>query len=358
MSKYKKQSSGLYRTSVFTGKYKDDGKPIKKYLSAKTQADLDRKVREAHLLIDEGLNVTDGDITFGRYAERWLTSYKANKGIRTQEMYRRCVRTHLKGLADIKVKDIKRIDVQSQITALKEHPRTAEQVRLTAKQIFDAAIEDDIIHKNPCRDIDMPRHVKEEKRALTEEEKKAVKSADLDARQRAFVSILYGTGMRPAEMYALTWSDIDFQRCEISVNKSLTFKDGSAPVVVYPKTNSGIRTIQCPLFVFKALQEYRVCNRTLTLFGDDSGRYKRKQAYYWEWELIKRKIEEALGHQTDLSMYCFRHGYCTTLWYSGISLLEAQRLMGHSSYEMILKIYSHLDAEKENTKDKINRIAF
>ena len=76
------------------------------------------------------------------------------------------------------------------------------------------------------------------------------------------------------------------------------------------------------------------------------------------WARIKRKIEKALGYETDLTEYCFRHNYCSELYYSGISLLEAKRLMGHSSLDMVMKIYTHLDAQKEDTAAKLNAINF
>lgn len=357
MSKFTKNSKGLYRTSVSIG-YTDDGRPKKKYFSASTIKELERKVSEFKSKIADGINWQEEEITFGEYAQKWLTTYKSQRGIRTQEMYARAIEKYLNSLFDMKVKDIRRVDIQSQITALHEHPRTAEQVLLTAKQIFDSAVKDDIIRKSPVTDIEKPRHVKEEKRALTKEEKAAVKSADLTVRERAFVSLLYGTGMRPAEVYALTWEDIDFKNNEISVNKSLTFRDGTSPVVTYPKTNSGIRVVQCPTWLINALKDYKAISSAPILFNNKYGRYREKQTYYRAWARIKKKIEIQLGYESDISMYCFRHNYATEIYYAGISLLEAQRLLGHSSHEMIMKIYSHLDSERENTANKLNEIDF
>ena len=80
--------------------------------------------------------------------------------------------------------------------------------------------------------------------------------------------------------------------------------------------------------------------------------------YLKDWGRIKKKLEAVLGHETDLTMYCFRHNYASSLYYAGISLKEAQRLMGHQSYKMIMDVYAHLDAEKEDTAAKLNAIDF
>lgn len=74
----------------------------------------------------------------------------------------------------------------------------------------------------------------------------------------------------------------------------------------------------------------------------------------------EKKDEKGKIHEVKingLTQYISRHNYCTELYYSGISLKEAQRLMGHSDYSMIMKVYSHLDEIKENTQDKLRKIS-
>ncbi|MBO7426227.1 MAG: hypothetical protein J6U23_11175, partial [Clostridiales bacterium] len=63
MAKYTRQKSGLYRTAIQIG-YSDDGKPIKKYFSASTIKELEKKVFEAKNDLLSGLTVNDST-TFG-----------------------------------------------------------------------------------------------------------------------------------------------------------------------------------------------------------------------------------------------------------------------------------------------------
>lgn len=42
------------------------------------------------------------------------------------------------------------------------------------------------------------------------------------------------------------------------------------------------------------------------------------------------------------------------IYYAGVNIKEAQRIMGHSSAKTVYDIYAHLDAERENTEEKIN----
>ena len=58
-------------------------------------------------------------------------------------------------------------------------------------------------------------------------------------------------------------------------------------------------------------------------------------------------------HATDLTPYVFRHEYATILYYSGIDIKEAARLMGHADIKMILEIYAELDSKKSSATSKL-----
>lgn len=362
-SKYTKRKDGRYCTRISTGKYTEDGKPIVKMLYAKTCKELDKLAAEMRYELDHGTYAYDKGITFRKYAEKWIDVSKKATSIATKAMYNNIIKNHIEYLEDRRLKDIRKSDVQMQINIKASMPRICQQLLMTINQIMECAVDDELIVKNPCKNITLPRLVKSEKRALTDTEKYAVKHADFTDKERAFIYILYGCGLRPAELYALTRSDIDFKRCEISVNKALSF-DGVTPYVSYPKTNSGIRVVQAPSFVMQAVKAYIDSNNSIILFSNDNGEYATRRAYYTIFENILKKMKLAVESNNTihekkivgLSQYTFRHNYCTELYYSGISLKEAQRLMGHSDYSMIMQVYSHLDEQKENTKEKLEKL--
>lgn len=356
-AKYKKQANGLYRAGVLIG-YDAAGKPKRKWLSARKIEDLDAKIDEVKRQLRSGANLLDDDVRFGDYAQMWFKTYKANRSVNTRQMYDHLLRKQFEPLAGMKVRDIKTMQLQALINENSSLARTCEQMRMTLRQIFKQAIEDGLIVRNPASAIELPRHIKKEKRALTAEEKAAVKAADLTERERAFISIALGCGLRPGEIYALTWADIDFKNEVICVNKSIVFENNNRPKVTFPKTNKSIRRVEAPKTVINALKAYRGINITPKLFAGKNGEYMGQTGYAGEWSRIKKKIEAVLGHDTDLTLYCFRHNYCTELYYSDVSLKEAQRLMGHSDCKMIMDIYAHLDSQKEDTAAKINAIDF
>lgn len=59
----------------------------------------------------------------------------------------------------------------------------------------------------------------------------------------------------------------------------------------------------------------------------------------------------------DLTPYNLRHEYCTDLARKGVDIRITQKLMGHASYEMTLKVYTNLsddDILNEKIFDAVN----
>lgn len=357
MAQYKKRSDGRYAAQIRTGKYNSQGKPEIITLYAKTSKELEKLVAEKKYELGHGLYCFHNETPFGQYAEEWLKVMKANSSLKTREMYRSTLANYIGLLRDRPIGRITPTDIQRQVNDIADRPRTCQILVLTLNQIFKRAITDQLITRNPVVDIQLPKATKKEKRALTKAEKAAVKSAEMTVEERAYIMLLYGCGLRPAEADALTWSSVDLKSGEIHITQALEF-DGEIARTKPPKTDSGIRTVPMPTVTLKALKALKADSSTLIVFAGNTGGYKSRGGYSDLFKRCKNAIELKLGHRTDLCAYMFRHNYATELYYSGVSLKEAQRLMGHSDLRMIMDVYAHLDAEKENTKEKINSIAF
>lgn len=350
MAKFTKQKDGRYRTTIQLG-YAENGKPIKKYLSASTIKELEQKIFEAKNDLNNGLLISDSTL-FGAYADKWVEIYKGTKSVQTKAMYVNAIRL-LESLRRTPIKDINRSMIQEVINDNSEHPRSCEVMLLTLKQIFKSAMADGLTGKNPCTGITLPRHVKKEKRALTEEERKALRSAVLLPQERILLLSLYGIGCRPAEAYALTKSDFDFRSGTVNINKSVQF-DGNYPVSVsLPKTDASIRSVIVSESILRALKHLIDKIPTENILSDSTGKILNKAQYE---TIFKHILLKAGLKDSGITMYTLRHNFATECYYNGLSLKECQRQMGHKDYKMVLEVYSHLDSTKENTKVKMARM--
>ena len=57
------------------------------------------------------------------------------------------------------------------------------------------------------------------------------------------MTILILEGLRRGEVVGLQWSDIDFEKCTISVNRSVGYVPGQGVTVGTPKSKNSIRTL-------------------------------------------------------------------------------------------------------------------
>ncbi len=363
MGKYKKRPDGRYATSVLIG-YTDDGRPKHKTLYGKTIQELEKKLADFKSLQNRGIVIDDKKITVGEWAMIWLKLHKADKAYNTYEMYRRTVEKHIiQSIGNIRLSALKPHHVQEMINDIIQqgHIRTAETVKLTIRQIIKQAIIEEYIYKDVTMSISMPKKEKPKKRALTDGEKAIMQRADLDIKERAFIDLLYYTGLRRGEALALMVSDIDFVNKKITVNKNLVFKSNQSEIKLSPKSNAGNRELPIPDKLIHSLKELIQANKNIYLFTKEDGGLITRSAFRRLWDSITDKFNIAAGgnkfkrtdieHNTvplrliadDITPHLFRHTYATSLYNAGIDIKTAQYLLGHSSIQLTMDIYTHLD---------------
>lgn len=367
MAKYKKRADGRYSTSVIIG-YTEDGTARRKILYGRTIAELDNNVAEFKSLKNKGIIIDDKNLTVAQWAEKWLELYKKDKAYNTYACYQRTIDAHIiPNLGDIRLGALKQNHVQKLLNDIIQdgHMRTAELVRLTLQQMIHQALIEEYIYKDITVGLSLPQKQQPKKRSLTDAEKKLIQAADFNPKERAFVDLLYYTGVRRGEALALTRDDIDFVNKTISINKNLVMKSNTSEIKPSPKTKAGIRELPIPEKLMKTLIDYVYSLGGKYLFSKNDGDLMTNSSFRRFWDNILDKINIAAGGTkytrkdmqkkdekviqliaNDITPHTFRHTYATSLYYSGVDIKSAQYLLGHSSIQMTLDVYTHLDNEK------------
>lgn len=329
--------------------YQADGKPYRKRIYANSKAELDRNIHKA--LSEYELIKNPSNITFKKYAERWMETYKASREAATIEMYQNALRK-TDSIDYMRMKDIRLSDLQKILANNFDHPNACAKIRLTFAQIWACALQDGIISDDFTKRLETPKMKVTEGRALTDEEKSAIKAAELTDEERIYIYLLFYLGLRPQEALALTPED--FNGDTVTIQRAVGYQ-GNKPYIKTTKTMN-IRVMPIPDDFQPFLDYYLSQLKQPYLLGRNNN-IMSKTVKSDLWLSIKKKIEDKLGYETDLHPYVFRHNYCTMCFYSGISLKKCQYLMGHSSVQMIMKIYTHLDDSKEPL-DKLKSMKF
>ena len=202
----------------------ENGIERRKSIYAKTQADLEAKVIKAIEDNKRGL-YRNTDITVSKYSEKWIDSIEGKCSDNTYNFYLLSVKHIRETIGAIELRRLKRQDVQAGVDLFSDQPRTAQIYRMTINRICESAVDDLIIARNPCRGVLLPTYKAKEKRGLTDTEERAIQTADLDAEERLFISLLYYCGLRRGEALALGRGDIDLNRGILTVNHSVAFPD-------------------------------------------------------------------------------------------------------------------------------------
>ena len=176
-------------------------------------------------------------------------------------------------------------------------------------------------------------------RSLEPNEQDALLKVIEGHRGELFVLIMYYCGLRPSEVSALTWKDIDLKRNVLTVNKALK-KNGT---VGGTKSAAGVREVPIPINLSTILLARR--KSPFLLVCSQSNGYHTKSSLRKMWASIKRLTSKELGYDFDYRLYDIRHTYCTNLEKAGVPINIASRLMGHSDISITSKIYTHASDE-------------
>lgn len=358
-AKYKKGSDGYWKTNVWNGTYTAAGK--KRYTplrSNKSSKDLEEKVNDYKSKIKERTLVKNTDQTFCEYAVIWLNIYKANRSHNTKAMYKNIIDTHFSAIKTVKLSEISRLHYQYIINLAEGKKRTQQQIQLCFKQVIKSAIADKYLPAAVLSDIfdnvDKIKYSPNEKRPLAPHEKKAVFEADLPLRDKAFLYILYGCGLRRAEALALTRFDINLEKSTLTVQRAIYF-DKNEPHIKEPKSENGYRTVPIPSKIKPVLEEYIKTIRSEKIFFMAENRWVSKSSYDKMWARIVRALEMVSDKPIDnLTAHVFRHNYCTNLCYQipAISIKKIAELMGDTE-KMVLEVYNHILQEKEDAASAV-----
>ena len=354
-AKYTKQKNGYWQALVWDGTFNPDGSKHRKILrSTKSSADLEKKVNELKTQVFNRQYLRETEMSFYQYAVAWEATYKANAQLNTRKMYQNIIEKYLKDLT-MPVGSIYRGNFVACLNSA-AGPRTQQQIAMVFKQVVRSAVRDRFLPGSIMDDLFDDIKVKyksPEKRPLTPAEKAALQKADFTLREKAFVFLIYGCGLRRGEAIALTRFDINTAKKELTVSKAIAF-DVNTPILKDTK-NYVHRTVPIPDITMDVLQEYMNTVHGSFLFSMSNGGYITKSSLDKMWRQIVKKMQLVSDEPIEgLTPHIFRHNYCASLCYQipAISIKKIAALLGDSE-KMVVEVYNHEVEEKEKPAETV-----
>ena len=311
-----------------------------KWIGGYTQQELmDAYVR---LLEKEGILIRVADDLavpqFGEYLDRFYKTCRANQQDNTLVNRQRIVKNHIIPAFGMQPVDkISTMDLQEYFNNLgkKYAKETVLKIRNMMNPVFNAAVEDELIKRNPL-DSDRIKITGKETvshKAIPKEKMDGIKEAlpSLTGRVLIMTALLCYTGMRFEEILGLKWEDISDGWIEIQ--RAVVHPTRGQPVVKDPKTKTSQRRIPYIQRLKDLLEPHRTTGYLLSKEGDGKDPLSYAEA---------RRVFEKIRKQFDLqgfSAHDFRDT-CATEWReAGIELDVIARLLGHAKTETTERKY-------------------
>ncbi len=160
---YRRGSDGKWVGQITLGYRAEDGKPIRKYFYANTREEVSHLVAlEVATAPNKGGPVPQ-ELIVRDFLHQWLTSFKTFEvNSRTMELYYSCERLHIAPiLGDIPVSSVTPIQIQTLLYQLQSEKqlshRTISLVRSVLIQMFDYAIDLQLVDHYPARNAKLPK---------------------------------------------------------------------------------------------------------------------------------------------------------------------------------------------------------
>lgn len=356
--KVTKLGPNLFESRVTIG-YHPNGNQKRKKVRGHTISEVRRKVEELRQQVDWG-RLVDSTTTLAEYVERWAAETLAVEDIRqnTKDDYLwqldKYVLPYLGRyrLTDLAPQIIEKWQADLLASGGEERnglsPNTVRHARISLSKVLTAATAHGLISRNPVALAKGPRKSEYKCRALTTEQVNALIDAS-SGWLRVAIIVGVKTGLRPGEVAALQWSDINFKSGYLSVNHSSHSIRGGGVELRPPKTESSRRMVPIAADLESVLQDWRKTQAEIGISPfviTVEGRPLRRDTFTQAFGHLARKCNiEATPHG-------LRHTFATALLEDGKPTAHVAELLGDSE-ATVANVYSHVLRPKVELREAI-----
>ncbi len=355
---YQRSSDGRW-LGVATVGLDPAGRPIRRTVSAKTRAEVVRKLKKLSREIDDGLVTAERAPTLEVLFERWFVDVMAREVVRsTIDNYRSIVKFHIlpthgrKKVDELTVAEVDRLLAAKIAAGLS--PSTVHRIRAVLSQCLDQGIRWGVTPRNVARLSRSPKLVRAEGRTLSPEQARALLASLKGHRNEALYTLMLSTGLRRGEALGLRWEDVDLERGVARVKRSLK-REGGHIVTADTKTLKSRRAVNLPEPVVELLARHRdqqekervdlgeAWRETGFVFTSSIGTPIDPRNLYRDFQKVCENAELSHWHPHEL-----RHSAASLMLASGVKLQVVSQVLGHSSIRMTADVYGHiLDPDRE-----------
>ena len=345
------------RDGRWVGEVSMNGRRITKY--AKTQKECRDWVNETLGKIEHGLTFDGAQLTLSQYMESWLSGKSLARRASTVRNYRRYMNLYiLPALGRMKVQSILPAHIR-QLYMRMQHEgrgaRTIQLVHVTLHCAFSQAVKEGLVGYNPMEAVERPKVETKRYEIFTENQArvfiKTVKGHPLEA----LFFLALTTSMRKGEVLGLMWTDVDWEKSVLRVERQLQPVSFVGGALVPTKTKAGRRTIKIGKGAIALLKEHREKQELQKALAGDRWKehgmiFTTSIGTYIDQTKVSRAFKQILQQAglPDIRFHDLRHTSISILLDNGTPVNTVQSRAGHSKASVTTDIYGHAMARSQD----------
>jgi integrase len=325
-----------------------------------TQKEASEWLNEMRFQKRMGMSAKIARMSLRQFLEFWLENRKGEIKPSTYNGYERSIRLHIpEYYAKKRVIDIQPTDICDLLTELLDEgigPRAYNITRTTLSKAFKDSVQWGGPLANPVNGMKAKKDERKEMISFNAEEARRLIEATKDDALHMPIVISLKTGVRIGEVFAFIWSDVDFEKKTITVNRQIQRKKGEGLVFMPPKSKTSQRTIELDDGLLQQLAEYKI--KQFPELAENGKTIEANRLKEIEASLVcpsqagtpldpcnvgKRfkkilqdlELPEGTWHTT-------RHSHATLLLETGVNPKVVSERLGHGSINVTLAIYAHV----------------
>ena len=287
------------------------------------------------------------------------------------------IRRILPALGNYKLTDLRKEVIREFYEEMRHTPRLDGRGNLSEKSveglhntlcgILSAAVDEGYLTHNPAWRCYKPKGQKKERPVADEETVKKLITAfeGQSMKYETYFKLVLATGLRRGEACGLRWSDINWRKRTIHVQRGVVKLSHQESITKDPKTSSCDRMVYLSKEMCQLLKAWRkecewvraqTANETVSendyLFRQPNGKPMNPCTFTYRFKLILKANNLPL----DLSVHSLRHTNASLLISQGVDVRTVASLLGHAQASTTLDIYAHaFDKNKRKAQEKLGK---
>jgi integrase len=249
----------------------------------------------------------------------------------------------LDDLGHLAMAQIDKVLLQTHLNSLakKRSQARVQHARFYLKAIFEEAVEQELVQKNPARKLVLPKQLRAPDRTTLTWDQLRLVLGSVPFRDRILLTLEMTETFRPSELFALRWSDLDMEARTLTVMQT-AFR---GKLRDYGKTKKSLRTVPVPeglandLWLWK--QECPDASPDAFIFPNSRRRNGEMKSGFIRTDNYRARVLKKLAQQLGLPKLNFQvlRRTMATLAQTKGGVKDVQGVLGHSKADTTVNVY-------------------